>query len=191
MVATRKTTCGTRSSCRRRTAPPARRFPRAARRPGTARRPPPAPVRPPLPGRSASRAAPPGREGGRAPPAAPSALPRPGLPRVGKRGAPVSPRQARPGPRRSRPRGGRGVCAGSQRGPDGAAPVGAPAAPAAPLASGRTGWAASLPPLGLHPLAFLSRQSLSAKKKKLPTAVSLTPRGRSLPLSPPLSPAAH
>lgn len=137
-----------------------------------------------LPGRPA------GREHGRALASFPSLLPCTGRPRVGKRGSPVSACEARPGPHRSRPWGGRtegGTQVPVQ--PRRRGPVGTPEAPSAPSASRRTRSEASLPPLGLHPSGFCLAKA--SQPKKLPTAVSLTPRGRSPPLSLPFLPAAY
>lgn len=181
MAATRKTTCGTRSSCRRGTAPPARRLPRAARRPGTARR----EHRPSCPSRASPPPGPPRREGARPgtgvlPVAA--ALHRPStrgqtrLPRFRMRGAARAP----PQPPLGRKDGGRDTGPGAA---PTARPRGHPRGPVCSFGVEEDEIGGEPSPARPSPLGFLSRQSLSAKKAPYccvidtagPLAASLSP----------------
>lgn len=112
-----------------------------------------------LPGRPA------GREHGRALASFPSPLPCTGRPRVGKRGFPVSQCEARPGPHRSRPWGGR--TEGRTQVPDGAAPWAPPRPRLLLWRRGGRDRRRSFPRSAFTPRVFVSPKPLSQKSSLL------------------------
>uniref|UniRef100_A0A8C3RJ45 Uncharacterized protein n=1 Tax=Cyanoderma ruficeps TaxID=181631 RepID=A0A8C3RJ45_9PASS len=99
-----------------------------------------------------------------------------------ERGTSLSRRVARPGPRRSHRGLGRGEGDASPMAAPRARPRGHRRGPGCSFGVGWDGMSGEPSPVRPSPLSFLCRQSLSSKE--LPTAVSLTLRGRSPPSSP-------